>query len=115
MCLKSFATHIIIPMDDVQQNHLKAYGVAYWVLQKNIELEWLLNYRGGSFMCQHQPEIQNELQIRGVTFEMIPDSKAAQIRLDIASPEVNMDVMKLEKPPKVAVYSPKQNYLGTMR
>jgi len=103
----SKATHILIPMDNEQQNHLKAYGVAYWVLQKNIELEWLLNFQGGSFMCAHSPEIQNELQIRGVTFDLIPDSKAAQIRMDIASPEVNMDVMKLEKPPKVAVYSPK--------
>jgi hypothetical protein len=105
--LGSKATHILIPMDNQQQNHLKAYGVAYWVLQKNIELEWLLNFQGGSFMCAHSPEIQNELQIRGVTFDLIPDSKAAQIRMDIASPEVNMDVMKLEKPPKVAVYSPK--------
>ncbi|MBC7747646.1 MAG: asparagine synthetase B, partial [Methylotenera sp.] len=94
-------------MDDQQQNHLKAYGVAYWVLQKNIELEWLLNYRGGSFMSQHSAALENELQIRGVSFDLIPDSKAAQIREEIAGLDVNMDVMKLEKPPKIAVYSPK--------
>lgn len=101
------ASHILVPMDENQQNHLKAYGFAYWVLQRNIELDWLLNYRGGSFMCAHTQSIENELQIRGVSFENIPDVKAAQIREEIASPEVNMDVMKLEKPPKVAVYSPK--------
>ncbi len=94
-------------MDDQQQNHLKAYGVAYWVLQKDIELEWLLNYRGGSFMSQHSAKLENELQIRGVSFELIPDSKAAQIREEISGLDVNMDIMKLEKPPKIAVYSPK--------
>jgi len=104
---KGFATQILVPMDEQQQNHLKAYGVAYWVLQQSVELEWLLNFRGGSFLVQHNQATQNELQIRGVTYELIPDSKAAQIKLDISSPEVNMDVMKLEKPPKVAVYSPK--------
>jgi hypothetical protein len=101
------ATHLLVPMDDAQQNHLKAYGLAYWVLQKNIELEWLLNYRGGSFMCQYAQGIESELQIRGISYETVPDSRAAQIRTEISSPEVNMDVMKLEKPPKVAVYSPK--------
>ena len=105
--LKSFASFLLVPMDEQQQNHLKAYGVAYWVLQKNIELEWLLNYRGGSFMSQHSSALENELQIRGVSFDLIPDSKAAQIREEIAGLDVNMDVMKLEKPPKIAVYSPK--------
>ena len=105
--LRSFASFLLVPMDDQQQNHLKAYGVAYWVLQKNIELEWLLNYRGGSFMSQHSAALENELQIRGVSFDLIPDSKAAQIREEIAGLDVNMDVMKLEKPPKIAVYSPK--------
>ena len=105
--LRSLASFLLVPMDDQQQNHLKAYGVAYWVLQKNIELEWLLNYRGGSFMSQHSAALENELQIRGVSFDLIPDSKAAQIREEIAGLDVNMDVMKLEKPPKIAVYSPK--------
>lgn len=105
--VQSFATHILVPMDDQQQNHLKAYGLAYWVLQRDIPLDWLLNYRGGSFMCQYSTSIENELQVRGISFDVIPDTKAAQIKDEIASPEVNMDVMKLEKPPKVAVYSPK--------
>jgi len=101
------ANHLLVPMDQAQRNHLKAYGLAYWVLQRNIELDWLLNYRGGSFMCGYSQTIENELQIRGISFETIPDSRAAQIKEEILSPEVNMDVMKLEKPPKVAVYSPK--------
>jgi hypothetical protein len=101
------ATSIIIPMDTEQKNHLKAYGIAYWVLQHEVEVHWLLNYRGGSFMIKNAKEIESECRIRGVTFEVIPDSKAAAILAEIANPEVNMEDVKLEKAPKVAVYSPK--------
>jgi hypothetical protein len=101
------ANSILIPMDEKQTNHLKAYGVTYWILKTEMEVDWLLNYRGGSFMCTYHPAIQNELVIRGVSFEVISDAQANQILSEIASPAVNYDVMKLEKYPKIAVYSPK--------
>lgn len=94
-------------MDESQKNHLKAYGIAFWVLQQDVEVEWLLNYRGGSFMVKHLTPIENECVIRGVSYEIIPDARAAGIVQEIANPEVNMDVIKLEKAPKIAVYSPK--------
>lgn len=98
---------IFIPMDEKQTNHLKAYGIAYWILRSEMEVDWLLNYRGGSFMCNFHPAIQNELVVRGVSFEVVSDAEANQILSEIASPAVNYDVMKLEKYPKIAVYSPK--------
>lgn len=103
----SHANYIFIPMDNKQANHLKAYGIAYWILRTEQEVDWLLNYRGGSFMCQFHPAIQNELVIRGVSFEVISDAQANQILTEIASPAVNYDVMKLEKWPRIAVYSPR--------
>lgn len=103
----AFARKILIPMDEGQKDHLKAYGIAYWSLEKDVEVEWLLNYRGGSFMIEHYPEIESELVIRGVSFEIIPDAKGAAILVEISNPEVNMDAVKLEKAPKIAVYSPK--------
>lgn len=101
------AVHILIPMDDSQKNHLKAYGVTYWVLENKVEAHWLLNYRGGSFMMKHIKKIEEELILRGVTYEVIADVQAAKILKDIADPEVNMDDVKLEKAPRIAVYSPK--------
>ena len=94
-------------MDVAQKNHLKAYGVAYWILTNNLEVDWLLNYRGGSFMFKHLPAIEKECNIRGVSFSVIADGQAANIIDEIARPEVNMDLVKLEKAPKMAVYSPK--------
>ncbi|TVR38495.1 MAG: asparagine synthetase B [Cryomorphaceae bacterium] len=102
-----FAAKLLIPMDDTQKNHLKAYGIAYWVLQNDVDVEWLLNYRGGSFMIQHLPSLEEECIIRGVTYQVIADVQAAAILREIADPEVNMEVVKLEKAPKIAVYSPK--------
>lgn len=101
------ASSILLPMDESQTNHLKAYGIAYWVLTQSEEVEWLLNYRGGSFMFKHSPQFENELVVRGVSYQVISDAQAAQIESEIGQPDVNMDVMKLDKPPKVAVYSPK--------
>jgi hypothetical protein len=101
------ANYIFIPMDDRQANHLKAYGIAYWILRSETEVDWLLNYRGGSFMTQFHPAIQNELVVRGVSFDVISDAQANQIINEIASPAVNYDIMKLEKYPRIAVYSPK--------
>ncbi|MFZ6013028.1 MAG: asparagine synthetase B [Bacteroidota bacterium] len=94
-------------MDEKQANHLKAYGIAYWILKNEMEVDWLLNYRGGAFMCKYHPAIQNELVVRGVSFEVISDAQANEIISEIASPAVNYDVMKLEKYPRIAVYSPK--------
>lgn len=105
--LFSQAAYILIPMDLDQKNHLKAYGIAYWVLKHDLEVHWLLNYRGGSFMVKDAKEIESECTIRGVSFEVIADSKSASILTEIANPEVNMEDVKLEKAPKVAVYSPK--------
>ncbi len=103
-----FASKILIPMDEEsQRNHLKAYGIAYWILQNEIEVEWLLNYRGGSFLVANYNSIQEECTIRGVTYELITDAKVNAIKSEISSPEVNMEVVKLEKAPKIAVYTPK--------
>ena len=102
-----FASQLLIPMDNVQKNHLKAYGIAYWILSFDQEVSWLLNYRGGSFMFGHTQKFENELVIRGVSYEVISEAQAAEIVTYIAGPDVNMEVMKLQKPPKIAVYSPK--------
>ncbi len=100
------ASQILIPMDDSQSNHLKAYGIAYWVLAQDQPVEWLLNYRGGSFLTPGLDAIRNELVIRGVSFEVIPESRAVAIKSQIVNPEVNMDIIKLEKSPRIAVYTP---------
>lgn len=102
-----WANSIFIPMDEKQINHLKAYGIAYWILKTDTQVDWLLNYRGGSFMCDYHPAIQNELVVRGVSFEIISDAQTNQIITEIASPALNYDIMKLEKYPRIAVYSPK--------
>jgi len=102
-----WASRILIPMDDAQQNHLKSYGIVYWSLQNNIEVQWLLNYRGGAFLLENHTEIINECAIRGVSYEVIADAKASLILNQISQEDVNMDAVKLEKAPKIAVYSPK--------
>ncbi len=94
-------------MDETQKNHLKAYGVAYWVLAQDAEVSWLLNYRGGAFLIKHDDKIERQCKLRGVTYNNIADVQAGQIVSEIAEPEVNMDVVKLQKAPKIAVYSPK--------
>ncbi|WP_101311112.1 asparagine synthetase B [Labilibaculum manganireducens] len=103
----SFSASLLIQMDDTQKNHLKAYGIAFWTLEKDYQIHWLLNYRGGSFLLPFQKEIQDECQIRGVSFSVLSDVSAQQILTEIASDELNMDAVKLEKPPLIAVYSPK--------
>ncbi len=92
--------------EESQRNHLKAYGIAYWILQNEIEVEWLLNYRGGSFLVTNYNSIQEECTIRGVTYELITDAKVNAIKTEISDPEVNIEVVKLEKAPKIAVYTP---------
>ncbi|MEY3426523.1 MAG: hypothetical protein RL679_1881 [Bacteroidota bacterium] len=101
-----FSTQILIPMDDTQSNHLKAYGLAFWSLENNVTLEWLLNYRGGSFLLPHMRAIEEELLVRNVKYEVLADGQVNQIRSQIANPEVNMEIVQLEKAPKIAVYTP---------
>lgn len=105
--LASRASYLLIPMDEKQSNHLKSYGITYWMLTKELPVDWLLNYRGGAFMVKYLQTLENECIIRGIHYEVISDANANQILNEIASPANNMDVMKLEKHPKVAVYSPK--------
>jgi hypothetical protein len=105
--LRLNATSVLIPMDNGQTNHLKAYGIAYWMLNNGLTLEWLLNYRGGSFLCPHDVKIEEELTIRGVKYEVITDGKANAIRNEISNPDVNQEIIQLEKAPKIAVYTPK--------
>ena len=106
----TFASYILIPMDaEGQKNHLKAYGVTYWTLEKQLKVKWLLNYRGGSFLLPDAEDIQRECQIRGVSYEVISNSKAEEILELISSPSQNMEAVVLEKAPKIAVYSPKGN------
>ncbi len=101
------AAYLLIPMDETQKNHLKAYGIAYWVLQQEVEVDWLLNYKGGSFMCKYLDLIEQECVIRGVSYQIIADVQSTAILIEISDPEANMDAVKLHKPPKMAVYSPK--------
>jgi hypothetical protein len=105
--VSAWANHILIPMDDAQKEHLKAYGIAYWLLTKQVEVDWLLNYRGGAFACENAQGLENELSVRGVSFQVISAAQYTGILSEIADPNANMDIMKLEKVPKIAVYTPK--------
>ena len=105
--IQAEAARILIAMDEAQKNHLKAYGVAYYALENSLDVNWLLNYRGGSFLFAHVPALEKECTIRGVSFQIIAEGQAAAILTEITNPEVNMDIVKLEKAPKIAVYSPK--------
>lgn len=105
-CL-SRAASILIPMDDEQKDHLKSYGIAYWTLKNGEEVDWLLNYRGGSFMLKYNQNVESECKIRGVSYEVLPDAKVNDIIAQVSDPSVNMDIVKLQKAPKMAVYSPK--------
>lgn len=107
------AAYLILPMDEeTQKDHLKAYGITYWVLDNGAEAWWLLNYRGGSFAFRHNKIFEKECLTRGVSFEIIPDVQFNKILDDIANPEANMDAIKLEVPPKIAVYTPDFNQRG---
>jgi len=106
ICFSSRAGQLLIPMDDTQKNHLKSYGIAYWALEQGVEVKWLLNYRGGSFLMTGLKSIENECLIRGVSVEVISDAKANIILTEIARPDRNMDAIAMQKAPKIAVYSP---------
>ncbi len=95
-----------------QKNHLKAYGIAYWVLDAGQEAYWLLNYRGGSFAFDHNEIFEKECKTRGVSYSVISNAEFAQIRQAISDPEKNQETIKLEQPPKIAVYTPDFNSKG---
>jgi hypothetical protein len=107
------AAYMLLPMEpDKQKDHLKAYGITFWVLNNGIEAWWLLNYRGGSFAFQHSKAFEKECLTRGVSFEIVPDAQFNNILNQIADPEANMEAMKLEKAPKIAVYTPDMDSKG---
>ena len=99
-----WANNILIYMDQAQTDHLRAYGVAYWCLQHGYKVEWLLNYRGGSFLTPYAPEIEQVCKVRGVAYSVVDGATVAQIYKTID--ESNMEVVLLEKAPKIAVYVP---------
>ena len=101
------ASYILINMDDKQTNHLKAYGIAYLSIQKEIDVSWLLNYKGGSFLIKTNNFIENECKIRNVSYDLIADIASNRILSDISKNDVNQEVIRLEKAPKIAIYSPK--------
>lgn len=101
---------LLIPMDDAQKDHLKSYGIAFWILKNSGEVDWLLNYRGGSFMTSYTKKTEDECKIRGVSYEVLPDIAASELLSKISDPSVNMDFVKLEKAPRIAVYAPKNKF-----
>lgn len=99
---------ILVPMDETQSDHLKAYGVTFWALERSIDVDWLLNYRGGAFLFASSDEIEAELRVRGVRFEVLSGSQTASIISAVESDASNTAIVRLEKPPRIAVYAPEQ-------
>lgn len=99
-------SQILVPMDEGQTNHLKAYGLAYWALEKSVTIEWLLNFRGGSFLFPNLRALEEELALRNIKYEVLADGQVNQIKREIGNPETNMEIVQLEKAPKIAVYTP---------
>ena len=110
---QSFANAILIPMDDSQTNHLKAYGIAYTSLKNNTEIDWLLNYRGGSFLINYTSNTQKECLIRGVSFDIISDADVQTLKQQISNPDLNMEIMRLYKAARIAVYTPSKISLSS--
>ena len=107
LCIAVRASSILIYMDEDQKNHLKAYGIAYWGIKQQADVSWLLNYRGGSFLIGYNKTIEDECKTRGVSYQVLADGKVSAMLNEISDPQVNMEIVKLEKAPKMAVYSPK--------
>jgi hypothetical protein len=100
----AFSQKILIQMDLEQSDHLKAYGIAYWILEQRVNVEWLINYRGGSFLTDYIPAIERECRIRGVDFNIINAGTIARIYSQIE--QENMDIVLLEKAPRISIYAP---------
>ncbi|MDE0298821.1 MAG: asparagine synthetase B [Candidatus Poribacteria bacterium] len=109
MANPGFAQWLLVPMDQVQTNHLKAYGLTYWTLQtpREYNAKWLLNYRGGAFLLSDSPDVQTQAEQMGVSFELISNLEYGGIQAELEGR--NMDEILLEKAPKVAVYAPPNN------
>ena len=107
LSISAKASYIFIPMDDNQGNLLNAYGIPHYSIERDVKVDWLLNYQGGSFMIKYHNKVEDECNIRGVSFTIIADIQSTQILQSIASPSVNQDVVRLDKAPKIAIYSPK--------
>lgn len=108
LCLESAVSQsrILIPMDGAQTDHLKAYGVAFWFLERGGAVEWLLNYRGGAFVMDASEILSRECRVRGVAFEPLEAARTVQVYAEVQSEDSNTDVIRLEKAPKIAVYAP---------
>ena len=94
-------------MDKTQKNHLKAYGLTFWSLSQNSAVDWLLNYRGGSFLLEGFTQIEEECKLRNISYQVISDDEARRLKVELDNPSINAEIVKLLKPPKIAVYSPK--------
>ncbi len=98
------ADGLLIPMDLSQTDHLRAYGVTYHAIDAGAEVEWLLNYRGGSFLMDYFPEIERLCRLKGVQVELVSNAQIGQIYSQIDNS--NMERIRLEKAPRIAVYQP---------
>lgn len=108
LCIRDvFPASLVVPMDQQQKNHLKAYGIAYYALKRGMAVDWLLNYRGGSFLMDYSGTVETECAVRGVTCEVISDAQTSQILRNISSPSVNMNLVRMARAPRIAVYSPR--------
>ena len=105
------ATSLLIPMDEAQHNHLKAYGWVYFILQRQDPVDWLLNYRGGSFLTGYSKDIESECVIRGISYEVLSPEKVNALLLEVGRPASNTNLVRLERAAKVAVYSPKSELI----
>ena len=97
---------LLLPMDNSQSDHLKAYGTVYWALQRGESVDWLLNYRGGSFLVANISGLDQELSLRGVSHERVAGSSVAQLISEVESNRANTALVRLETPPRIAVYAP---------
>ncbi|MFN0098061.1 MAG: asparagine synthetase B [Gemmatimonadaceae bacterium] len=104
LALPARAQHLLVPMDDAQANHLKAYGLTFTALVDGVRSEWLINYRGGSFLLPDVPNLRRAAALAGVSFEAVGPDRVQQMRSEIS--EGNMDAVPLEKAPRIAVYTP---------
>src|SRR5687767_2589311 len=104
------AQQLLVPMDNAQTDHLKAYGLTFWVLDHRMAGEWLLNYRSGSFLLPDNPQVRREAALRGVTITPVDGAQVAQIQAEMD--QGNMERVILEKAPKIAVYTPDQEYMN---
>ena len=99
---------VLVPMDVSQADHLKAYGVVYWALQRGEPVDWLLNYRGGAFLVSDFSGLRNELALRGITYDILSGTTVAQLIAEVESNRANTALVRLETPPRIAVYAPEQ-------